>query len=588
MSAPQVPEAASSLRHSAVTFIRGFVEFSGRKIVWAGLLMAVGAVLESIGIVLLIPLLSVVLTPAVGGDALHHHVQDALAHTGIHSHLGQLALLFSIFIALMILRGLVMLWRDVRITQLRVYFLEAQREQLMRSLASASWDRVLGLRHARVVHAMGGEIGNVAMATAVALQCTISVVLLIAQVILAWVLSPALTGLAIVLLAIGIFGITRTLARAHSLGAIFSTASLRLMDTTTQFLGGLKLAVSQNLQSRFVDEAHQTLHAMAQRQIEYVLEQSRSRLILNIAPAFAAAAIILIGVGLLDTQPAVLVAFLVILARTAGPLTQIQQGLQQLANSLPAFDKIKQLEAELRSDAPHSANANVPASAQEPVTFRAVSYRHTDEGGEHHAGVQDVSLTIAPRAFVGITGQSGSGKTTFADLLVGLIEPDGGEILLGARALKAEALDGFRAGLSYVSQDPFLFHDTIRRNLTWVRPDASDVEMWDALALAGADAIIRRDLLGLDAELGERGSTVSGGERQRIALARAILRKPKFLILDEAMNALDQTAERQILDRLLALEPRMTIVMITHRPESLARCDMVLEFESGRVTVRKS
>ena len=144
-------------------------------------------------------------------------------------------------------------------------------------------------------------------------------------------------------------------------------------------------------------------------------------------------------------------------------------------------------------------------------------------------------------------------------------------------------LASWRAQLSYVSQDPFLFHDTVRRNLKWSWPNASEADMWQALEVAGAAGIVRGMAGGLDAIVGERGSLVSGGERQRIALARALLRKPRLLMMDEATNAIDIAGERQLLERLGAMEPRPTIVMIAHRNESLAQCDQVLHLEDGRL-----
>jgi ATP-binding cassette subfamily C protein len=140
----------------------------------------------------------------------------------------------------------------------------------------------------------------------------------------------------------------------------------------------------------------------------------------------------------------------------------------------------------------------------------------------------------------------------------------------------------WRSQVSYVAQDPFLFHDTIRRNLSWVNPQAAEEDLWAALTIAGAEVLVRRMKGGLDAMVGERGTLISGGERQRIALARAVLRKSRLLILDEATSAIDIAGEREVIDRVLTIRPRPTIVMIAHRAESLALCDRVLRLEAGR------
>jgi len=156
--------------------------------------------------------------------------------------------------------------------------------------------------------------------------------------------------------------------------------------------------------------------------------------------------------------------------------------------------------------------------------------------------------------------------------------------MIGGKALDDDVLAQWRDRVSYVSQDPYLVHDTLRRNLFWACPQASERDIWEALHIAGADALVREMAQGLDTMVGERGTLVSGGERQRIALARAILRKPALLVLDEATSAIDISGERMIIERLTAFSPRPTIVMIAHRSESLERCDRVIRLVDGVVS----
>jgi ATP-binding cassette subfamily C protein len=138
--------------------------------------------------------------------------------------------------------------------------------------------------------------------------------------------------------------------------------------------------------------------------------------------------------------------------------------------------------------------------------------------------------------------------------------------------------------VSYVAQDPFLFHDTIRRNFLWANPEADEAALWDVLRLVGAEEIVRNAAQGIDTVVGERGSLLSGGERQRLCLARAMLRRPRLLVLDEATSAIDIEGESVLLKRLLWTTPRPTIVMIAHRLESLCHCQHVFLFEQGRLS----
>jgi ATP-binding cassette subfamily C protein len=215
------------------------------------------------------------------------------------------------------------------------------------------------------------------------------------------------------------------------------------------------------------------------------------------------------------------------------------------------------------------------------IAFESVSFIHrfptgavTDEGTD--GVVRDLNLTIGQGEFLVITGTSGAGKTTLMDLLAGLYRPTSGRIAVGGRTLGPTMLAAWRRGLAYVPQDPFLFNDSVRHNLAWANPAADEAQMWQTLEMTGAKSLVRRMENGLDTVVGERGTLVSGGERQRIALARALLRKPKLLILDEATSALDSETEHSVLARLRDMKMRPTIILIAHRTENLAVGDRVV------------
>jgi ATP-binding cassette subfamily C protein len=139
-----------------------------------------------------------------------------------------------------------------------------------------------------------------------------------------------------------------------------------------------------------------------------------------------------------------------------------------------------------------------------------------------------------------------------------------------------------------VPQDPFLFHDTVRRNLMWAKPDASEADMWNALAMASADRFVRELPDGLDTMVGDRGARLSGGERQRIALARALLRRPELLILDEATNSLDATNETAIIDALAGLRGTLAVLVIAHHTSTLRDADQIVHVVSGLVRAEAS
>ena len=197
--------------------------------------------------------------------------------------------------------------------------------------------------------------------------------------------------------------------------------------------------------------------------------------------------------------------------------------------------------------------------------------------------INDLDLPIRAGQTTAIVGPSGAGKTTIADLLMGLIAPDQGRILIDETELVPERMKAWRKQIGYVPQDTFLFHDTLRTNLLWAKPEATEEEMNRALELAAAEEFVSGLPGRLDTILGDRGVLVSGGERQRIALARALLRKPTLLILDEATSSLDSENEKRIQNAIETLHGRMTILVISHRLSTIRGADIIHVVEGGRL-----
>ena len=575
-----VPEEESAVV-SGRALIRDFAATAGRRGIVASAYVVAGALLESVGISLLVPLLGLIFNTNAMPRWLARGASSVFAVFGAETAFERLALLLALFGVLMALRALVIAARDGAIVTLQVNFVEAQRLRIARSLAAGQWEYIARLRHARIAQLMSGDIQRLGIGVQFLLHVIAAIVLLTAQCALLFLLAPAFALAVPVLLIAGLLLLGPLLGRARSLGGYVVDANLSLLNSTTQFLGGLKLAVSQDLAQAYVEEAGETLHHLTDRQVEYARRHIRGQAAMALLSAVACAVLILVGFAWLHIPPPALIALLVVVMRMTGPAGQVHQGTQQFGQVLAVYERVRALEGELasavREPRPHVVVADVP---QGPIVFANVSYRHGDSDGAR--GLDNFDLTIAPGECLGVVGPSGSGKTTFADLLVGLYPPQSGRIAIGSKTLDGAMLTAWRRSLSYVSQDPFLFHDTLRRNLTWAEAGADEAAMWRALALVGADEFVKRLEKGLDTVVGERGTLVSGGERQRFALARALVRNPRLLVLDEATSAIDIPGERDVLARLRTLKPRPTIVLIAHRTDNLDLCDRILRFELAR------
>lgn len=587
LTADHPAESASfgTLVEHAGEFIDDFARYSGQKTIVAGTLVALGGLLEGVGLFLLIPILAIVLDAGRKTGWLSVAVAHLFRRAGAETRLQQLVLMLSLFTVLVFVRSVISAMRDVTLTELQTGFVEDIRSKLAEGLVAARWDFVARLRHARTAHLMSSDIQSISGATSFLLQCAVSLTLIVSQCVLAVVLAPILACVALCLLSSGGVALGFIMRRARAHGLFLTDSNLALLNSTAQFLGGIKLAVSQNLQHSFIAEFQRSLREYSNRQIDYVRQRTNTNIATTTIMAVVAALVVLIGLGVMNVTPSYLIAMLYLFSRMTAPVLQIQQGAQLFAIGLPAYEKIKELKAQL--DAASSPIETVAHATEIPdasIVFRGVTFSHSGENSSVAAApvLHDACVKIASGSIVGICGPSGEGKTTFVDLLVGLYPPQRGEILVGDVVLRGAALNAWRDRVSYVTQDAFLFHDTIRRNLLWAAPTSREEDLWSALRLAGADSVVEKMAAGLDTVVGERGSLVSGGERQRLALARAVLRKPHLLVLDEATNALDVASERAILQRLAGLCPRPTIILIAHRVESVSLCERVITLEEGR------
>ena len=564
------------LARSVSAFVGAFADFAGWRGVRAGALVAVSAVFDGAGLLLLVPIISVVVE-ASAGHLGGGRVSRVLTSVGAEGPVEQLSWLIGAFVTLSAIRAVSLYARDMALARLQTGFIEHERNRAMEALAEAPWSRVVGLRHARVINLITNEIQRLTSASFFLVQGIVLSAMLAIQTAIAFSLAPGLAALVTGLLALGGVTFMLTQGMTRELGGNMVRAAQAMMANAQGFLSGLKTAAAQNSQPRFLAEFASIQQVIRANQLRFQGRQARGRMGFALISSVLGAGVVLIGFGFMHVTPAILIALVLVFGRMTGPAMQLYQSAQQFIFALPSFESVRGLEAELRGDSVAGAD-EVTAPPAGPITLIDAGYVHP--GGR---GVTGASFTIPEGAFVGIAGPSGAGKTTLVDLIVGLLEPEQGEVRVGGAVLTGALRKGWADSIAYVSQEGFLFHDSIRRNLCWANPEVSDAEIAAALEFAGASEIVARLEDGLDTVVGERGTLFSGGERQRIGLARAMLRKPRLLVLDEAANAIDAPGEAALLDRLKAMQPRPTILMISHRAESLGWCDQVIRVSDGRV-----
>jgi ABC-type multidrug transport system fused ATPase/permease subunit len=205
-----------------------------------------------------------------------------------------------------------------------------------------------------------------------------------------------------------------------------------------------------------------------------------------------------------------------------------------------------------------------------------LAYRHDPV----QALLEDISFTVEPGRTVAVVGATASGKSTLTSLLLRLVDPDTGQVLVDGHDLRDLRPGALAEHLALVPQHTFLFDDTVRGNVT-LGAEASDEEIWEALRTAQADGFVAALPDGLDTRLGERGASLSGGQRQRVSLARALVRRPRLLVMDDATSAVDPEVEARILAALRGFGS--TIVVVAYRKATIALADEVIYLADGRV-----
>ncbi|WP_421813090.1 ABC transporter ATP-binding protein [Flagellimonas sp.] len=272
------------------------------------------------------------------------------------------------------------------------------------------------------------------------------------------------------------------------------------------------------------------------------------------------------------------VEFTVLLGLMIAPIVQMSSVGSQLTEALAGLDRTEEL-MNLEEESDEENRNIILDDVVGKMSFSDVSFSYEEDKQVLH----NISFDVEPGQVIALVGSSGSGKSTIAGLAASFLNPDSGKITVDGHDLSKVNLNSFRQHLGVVLQDDFLFEGTIRENILFPRPDASEEKLLEAVKAAYVDEFTDRFEKGLDTLIGERGVKLSGGQRQRIAIARAILADPKILVLDEATSSLDTESEALIQKSLGELTKGRTTFVIAHRLSTIRKADQILVIENGHI-----
>ena len=393
-----------------------------------------------------------------------------------------------------------------------------------------------------------------------------------------WLIAP------VYFLTVPVLGVLSSVLsrRIKAIQKVIVAETTALAGSTTESLRNIELVKSLGLGQQEIDRLNGTTRKILKLELKKVRYLRSLSFIQGTSVNFLRTSIMFLMLYLIYTRAITVGQFFSLFIYSFfifGPLQELGNIIniyRETEASLNVYEQILAIPKETKPENP------TPMHDLRTLAFERVSFQHQSASSP---AVSDISFRMERGETIAFVGPSGAGKTTLVKLLVGLYRPRSGEIYYDGIPGGQIDLDGLRARIGFVTQDTQLFSGTIRENLLFVRPSASDDECLDVLRKAACDSLLARAAQGLDTVIGEGGVKVSGGEKQRLSIARALLRHPQLLVFDEATSSLDSLTEEGIVETIrdVATTSGAMTVLIAHRLSTILHADRIYVLEKGRI-----
>ncbi|HEY9810485.1 MAG TPA: ABC transporter ATP-binding protein [Halomicronema sp.] len=457
------------------------------------------------------------------------------------------------------------------------------REAGLKLLLDVDLDFYSKMKVGDLINRLGAEVGRTANAISTTIQLVISSITVFVFISLLLAISWELTLVSSLLLSFVALVNQFAISRSKYYGKLLSEASKAYSVRVLETLSGIRLVKSTSNEEREYEQIKLLIREREKADFQSEANYAAISPLTEVSSIIALLLIVFLGrtffADQLQSISTVLLTYLLVLFRVLPQISQLNSARSHLANTSASVEVVNDF---LRRDNKNfMINGRVPYSGlHEGIEFKEISFCYPD-----HAEVvlSDINLYLPRGTTLALVGGTGSGKTTLADLLPRFYDPTYGSILIDGRNLREFDLKTLRKSMGIVSQHTFLFNDTVRNNIAYARPEASEEEIMEAANRANAYEFIVDLPQGFNTVIGDRGDRLSGGERQRIAIARALLQNPEILILDEATSSLDTVSERLVQLALEELSRNRTTLVIAHRLSTVQKADKIAVLKKGRV-----
>lgn len=545
--------------------------------------LLLAGIAEGVGISTALPLLALAARPEGAGrpdTPLERYVLEALDRLHLEPT-GQV--LLAAVVAGMTLKALLVLLAKAQVGYSVAHMITDLRLDLIRAVLGTRWEYYVRRPVGSFANAVATEARRASNAY---LHATTILALLIQALaytavacLVSWRATAVALGGGVVIVGV----LTRLVRMARKAGNRQTRLARELLARLTDVLQGVKGLKAMARTERVADLLERDTTGLRRALQREVLSKESLRALQEplIIAFLATGAYVAVGRAGLDAPSAMVLGLLC--ARVVLGLAKVQREQQILVTDESAFFALRAMvrEAEREREIRHGT---LSPTLEKGIELVRVTFAYRPD----HPVLQQASLWIPARSLTVLVGPSGAGKTTVVDLVVGLLEPQAGQVLVDGVPLRQLDVFRWRRMIGYVPQEALLLHDTVRVNVTLGEPELGDDDIERALRAAGAWEFVAALPEGLDTVVGERGLGVSGGQRQRIALARALVHQPRLLVLDEVTAGLDAVTERAIGETLRTLRGELTILAIAHHGVLPQVADQVARVEGGVIVPQRA
>lgn len=556
-------------------------------------LMLIGAILEAMGITLIVPIIMAIVDPQSimqnkyhMGDLYHlMHMQSTLQFAVV--------MMVAIIIAF-VLKNLFLFYENVALLRFIYTNQFETSNRMMINFMKRPYEYYLNANTSIIQRNITSDINNVYALILTVLQMTSEVIVFIILTLVLLVVDAkmilTIAALLIAVLAIIKYFIKPVMIRAGKQNQDYYSGLFQWISESVSAIKEIKIG---NRENYFINEYARCGNGYVSAVQRYNIFNSTPRLLIETVCIAGLVGYLLVEIVVGGVDPSTMVSQLSVFAMAAARLlpsaNRINNYLTSIAYFSPFLDNVsenlqeeihqKDISYNLKDYPVHQNIDKLPV--KHVIEMRGITYRYP--GSETYI-FENASVDFQVGKSIGIVGSSGAGKTTIVDIMLGLLKPESGQVLADGVDVQTN-YRGWLKNIGYIPQSIFMFNTTIRKNVAFGIPDEDidDKKVWKALEEAQLDEHVRSLPEGLDTVIGERGIRFSGGQRQRIGIARALYEDPEVLVLDEATSALDNETEAAIMDSINRLHGRKTLIIIAHRLETIAKCDVVYRVEDMQI-----